>query len=453
MKTTIILKSMVLSAATLVLPTLFTACSSDEELAETPSLVEKNEEHTMTMRLNGGAPSFGNVDTRATEAAEIQSAWEDGATILLRFCDTNGTPSVMGKAKYQASTDSWVLSYYGSLTSGKELKCHAFYFDGVSITDNNKVEPSPFTPVYSTESGSYFVDNGEIVVNATLMPMTARVMFKGGKENGLIWAGNLLVCKSFTLDEGFVLDEDTFVVTLNASGNSEYIYGFTSEECNNIIALANDGYEYKKQFDADRFTAGSSGYVEIPSQEVNKGWMCSNATWGIPAENLGLSVYWAKMNVGAINESDQGIVCSWGDAYGTNTSTSSNYNQDIYTISGIAEYDIATRTIGGRWHIPTKEEWNELFDNCTLTKETVNGIAGIRATASNGNSIFLPAYDRTSGSSNTVNAYDYAYYWSSTTYNSSFGYYTSINIKATNPSNSWQNNYKYNKMCIRPVYE
>ena len=55
------------------------------------------------------------------------------------------------------------------------------------------------------------------------------------------------------------------------------------------------------------------------------------------------------------------------------------------------EDDVARQKLGGRWRIPTKEEWTELLDNCTWTWTDQNGVNGRLVTGPNGNSIFLPA--------------------------------------------------------------
>ena len=41
--------------------------------------------------------------------------------------------------------------------------------------------------------------------------------------------------------------------------------------------------------------------------------------------------------------------------------------------------------------MPTKEEWQELYNNTTVIWTTQNGVNGRLFTASNGNSLFLPA--------------------------------------------------------------
>ena len=46
---------------------------------------------------------------------------------------------------------------------------------------------------------------------------------------------------------------------------------------------------------------------------------------------------------------------------------------------------------GGSWRMPTKEEQDELRNNCTWTWTSQNGVNGRLVTGPNGKSIFLPA--------------------------------------------------------------
>ena len=56
------------------------------------------------------------------------------------------------------------------------------------------------------------------------------------------------------------------------------------------------------------------------------------------------------------------------------------------------EDDAANANWGGDWHIPSKEEMEELIDNCTWTWTAQDGANGYKVTSkTNGNSIFLPA--------------------------------------------------------------
>lgn len=109
------------------------------------------------------------------------------------------------------------------------------------------------------------------------------------------------------------------------------------------------------------------------------------------AVDLGLSVKWAKWNIGATSENEVGYYMAWGDPTGKNDSyVNSDYpNPSSGDIAG-TEYDAATVLWGEGWKMPTAAEWAELD---SLTKELVtlsNGVKVYKVTASNGNYIYLP---------------------------------------------------------------
>ncbi len=76
-----------------------------------------------------------------------------------------------------------------------------------------------------------------------------------------------------------------------------------------------------------------------------------------------------------------------------------------------ANDDVAHVKLGGKWRMPTYEEWYTLISQCHESEETWNGVKGVRINAFNGNSIFLPAagyrFDDRSGE-----AGDCCHYWS-----------------------------------------
>lgn len=119
--------------------------------------------------------------------------------------------------------------------------------------------------------------------------------------------------------------------------------------------------------------------------------------------DLGLSVRWATMNLGASKPSGVGGFYAFSE-----TSTKSEYwrenyaycnnnsNQYIFdytnpqtNICG-TKYDVATKQKGDGWKMPSLAEANELISKCTWEKETVDGIQVYRVTGPNGNSIILP---------------------------------------------------------------
>lgn len=153
---------------------------------------------------------------------------------------------------------------------------------------------------------------------------------------------------------------------------------------------------------------------------------------GLEEVDLGLpsGTIWANINVGATKPEEYGNYYAWGE-----TATKSKYSQDTYQyyqngsivnigsdISG-TQYDVATALWGEDWCMPTKEQADELYINCTWEWTIVNGVNGGKFTSkTNGNSIFLPAagYRYYSGLWETGNV---GSYWSShSPYNSNYAY-------------------------------
>ena len=97
--------------------------------------------------------------------------------------------------------------------------------------------------------------------------------------------------------------------------------------------------------------------------------------------------------------------------YCNNSSYGYNGYTDNLTVLQTGD-DAATAQWGSGWRMPTKEEWQELLANTTNTWTTRNGVYGRLFTATNGNSLFLPAAGfRVEGS--LYYAGSYGLYWSS----------------------------------------
>lgn len=106
--------------------------------------------------------------------------------------------------------------------------------------------------------------------------------------------------------------------------------------------------------------------------------------------DLGLSVKWARFNVGAKNATDLGGLFGFGDLTGCNNSIHVNdypTTEDTYKTA----YDIANVVYDGKVTLPTAADFEELFSICTSEWTEQDGVAGFKLTGPNGNSIFLPA--------------------------------------------------------------
>ena len=180
--------------------------------------------------------------------------------------------------------------------------------------------------------------------------------------------------------------------------------------------------------------------------------------------DLGLSVKWASFNLGASNSQEYGDYLSWGEIYNKGYYTVNNYRYDYEeflkmtqedNISG-TEYDAAHVRLGADWRMPTREECQELVDNCTWSWEQYSeNKYGMRVTGPNGNSIFLPAGGYPNPSWTRVGRY--GTYWtsskstmiSSSSTGSNFSYYFCFD-ESTHEVTDYQGS-TYVGQLVRPV--
>ena len=131
--------------------------------------------------------------------------------------------------------------------------------------------------------------------------------------------------------------------------------------------------------------------------------------------DLGLSVQWATCNVGADSPVEYGDYFAWGE-----TETKKAFSEETYTFILSPDvltrrYDAATANWGEGWRMPSKQEANELCEECTFVRKKINGVAGLLITGPNGNSIFLPAGGLRRYTYTSSPIFD-GYYWSATLY-------------------------------------
>jgi hypothetical protein len=181
------------------------------------------------------------------------------------------------------------------------------------------------------------------------------------------------------------------------------------------------------------FAIYEDGVVKIIKEGEVKSF--TTEPYPIPqAVDLGLSVKWASFNLGAGKPEEYGDYFAWGETapkenyswstykWGTSSSgpftkynTKGSYDTvDNKTILD-SEDDVASVKLGGKWRMPTDAEWTELRTKCTWTwTDNYNGtgVAGRIVSATNGNSIFLPAAGYRGGTG-LYDAGSIGYYWSS----------------------------------------
>ena len=141
--------------------------------------------------------------------------------------------------------------------------------------------------------------------------------------------------------------------------------------------------------------------------------------------DLGLSVRWSPINLGAASAEESGIYVSWGEASAKGNYSLSYYRMFNFESSAYTKYnsddrkktldpsdDAASVLLGGKWRIPTESEWSELLSDCTWTYTSLNGVKGYNVAGQNGNSIFIPLSGYYSGTALEKNN-SRGYYWTS----------------------------------------
>ena len=215
-------------------------------------------------------------------------------------------------------------------------------------------------------------------------------------------------------------------------------------------------------------TVSSSGAPKILNLGSVQDWLNNPLPVAV---DLGLSVKWARTNLGATVPEEYGDYFAWGE-----TSTKESYTWSDYAFGaskngtffkyvidaglGAIDHktvldpgdDAAHAILGGDWRIPTKEEVEELMTKCQWSWTTRNGVSGYRVTSNvagySGVSIFLPANGMFGGASKS-DVGTVGNYWSSSispeaSYHAISPYFSQSYIKSGNC-------YRYFGLGIRPV--
>lgn len=273
--------------------------------------------------------------------------------------------------RYQTSVyDVGSNGYYWS-SSYEELNCDAYLIEINNLwADYNATKRGAGQSVrlvYTIQTSSYSID---------VSPNPA----EGGTVTGGGTYQESTICTlTANANDGYVFiywTENGNVVSIDAT------YSFTVNRSRNIVA------NFVESIDGH-------GYVDL----------------GLPS-----GVLWAVCNVGANTPLDSGNIFAWGvnqpNSYtgwnqylycnGSNNTltkycTKSNYGYNGFTDNLtilLPNDDAATVTWGANWRMPTQGEYQELINNTTYSWTTLNGVNGMLFTSSNGNSLFLPAWDK-----------------------------------------------------------
>ena len=259
----------------------------------------------------------------------------------------------------------------------------------------------------------------------------------------------------FTLADGTVIkiakssnnqanDEYVFTITYDSNDgtNSKIVdtifYGVTTKIKNCMFTQSGKYFSHWNSTQDGKGASYWAGDELMLSKNITifAQWSNKAPSWGMEMGykwvDLGLSVKWATHNVGATIPESYGDYFAWGEVYAKDLYEWSNYQHGAGTgVRSLSKYaitykysespdeksvldacDDAAKVIwGGKWRMPSDTEWNELHSKCTWVWTSQNNVYGYKISASNGNSIFLPAAGYYSGASH-YSANKNGYYWS-----------------------------------------
>ena len=268
------------------------------------------------------------------------------------------------------------------------------------------------------------------------------------------------------------------------SSSESTLDGLKSNGLKKTLSLGENG-SYSATLSSLSSSTSYNFVVVAEVDDVEFASSIGNFTTPAPPEpslvDLGLSVKWASCNLGASKPTEYGGYYQWAgtkDVSDTDLFLDWNYcpyHTGLHFLSGWTKYntiesygtvdnktvleamdDAATVALGGKWRMPTDEEWTELrnTDNCSWTWTTIDGVNGYKVQSKKpgytDNWIFLPAAGyRDYGPLDDVGSH--GYYWSSSLISDkpSFAY----NMGFYSGYFNGYYGYRYNGRSVRPVSE
>ena len=387
----------ILGAACLAVGFAFTACSDDDDYksysGNIVSVVQTGEAAVTATT----ATTLGTVLDLSTFAS---ASYEVGT-----IYSTSNTPTTSGKRQPGSlAQDGTVTATLTDLAKGQT------YYYATYVTLQGKVTQYGDVKSFYTTDADIASTTGE--VTATKATLNATVSQKADIIN---------------------------------AGASEIEYGFKvaadEEGATAGIDYPTSGEETTFSQQVDGLLPGKT-YYYVSYFKIGDGLVYSDVqsftTKSMEMEyvDLGLTVMWAKYNLGAENETELGGLYGYGDITGMNTS---EYAAQYATgdIAG-TENDIAlaiSSAIDGeatkQSMMPTQAQIDELLAATTKEFTEIDGVPGYKLTAKNGNYIFFPAAGYRNGTA-VADEGQAGYYWSGNVNPTNGDYANTLTFSADN---------------------
>lgn len=387
------------------------------------------------------------------------TALKAGKAIITVKTDDGGkiaTCEVTVNAKVYLATGVILDKMSATLTEGDELTLTATVCPD-NATNKNVTWSSSDNTVVS-------VSNGNVTaLKAGKATITVRTDDGGKTANCEITVN----AKNYPVT-GIALDKTNLSMT-QYDTETLTVYIYPSNATNRNVKWASSNPSVANVDSNGNVTAISDGFatITVTSEESSCSAICNVTVTADPYEavDLGLGVKWAAYNYNAVSSYEIGGYYLWGDPTGTamigyelvGGAYVPRYDApNMNSICGTT-YDIVRTKWGGKWRLPTMDEFRELYNNCTWQYTIQNGVSGMKIIGLNGNSIFLPMAGYAAPVSGPVGSYSIVedsegFYMTGESYKDSYGrfaYSCQISTKGSYSLPSWRVGFA--GMMIRPV--
>ena len=389
------------------------------------SVVSTSNPDTVTITANSTfvanfeiAPTYTvkvSANTGGTAVASSENMWEGGSVIL------TATPKSGYKFKNWTSNGSVVSTsnpYIATITANSNFVAN------FEKTTYYKVRVGADIGGTAVASSENMWEGGSVTLTAT---PNSGYKFKNWSRNGSVLSTSNPYTTTITATNNFFyanFEIPTYTVEVSANTGGTATASAYSVQYGGSVTLTatpDSGYKFKNW--TLNGNVVSTNWYYYATITANSHFVANfYKSTGHEYVDLGLSVKWADCNVGATSPEGYGDYFAWGE-----TSPKEIYNWDSSYKWDDSDYysnknnktkldlkdDAAYVNWGGNWRMPTKEEFQELIDNCTWTESTLSGVNGVIVTSKiNGNSIFLPKPGHRSGP-DYVKKGSVGRYWSS----------------------------------------
>ncbi len=350
-----------------------------------------------------------------------------------------------------------ILSWYmpsGGNVSNAHLQASV---DGRQVTSANtksstvKIQRGRAYHMYATWDGSELsFDDGEIdELKGKFIKVEPSTIDMGDIPVGTSKKAQFTVSNIGTESLAFKVPSNTSYISIPDGGVEFTLHAGDEKSFDIYCAPFTVNYGFGSRIYIETDAENGEQYIDVfgtavPSDDGSSFVSCPDGNHphlidlGLPS-----GIKWACCNVGASMPDGKGGYYAWGEI-----SEKDNYTWDSYRWSGDNQYsmtkycydshygivdnktyldpsdDVAYMIWGSNWRMPSKEEQDELRENCDWEWVNYNGINGMRVKSRvNGKCIFLPAagYKRNS----------------STSYLNEYGYYQSASLDLTNSDDSY----------------